>query len=43
MDVHSGKVYVPTTETEFYILQCPRELNHGYEKKYDWFKKKLRI
>lgn len=30
MDAHTKKVYVPMTETAFYILYCLREENHGY-------------
>ena len=30
MDAHIGKVYVPMTETGFYILLCLREESHGY-------------
>lgn len=30
MDTHIKKVYVPMTETGFYILLCLREPNHGY-------------
>lgn len=30
MDVHIKKVYVPMTETGFYILLCLQEPNHGY-------------
>ena len=30
MDEHIKKVYVPMTETGFYILFCLREPNHGY-------------
>ena len=30
MDPHIKKVYVPMTETGFYILLSLRELNHGY-------------
>lgn len=30
MDVHIRKVYVPMTETGFYILLCFREESHGY-------------
>ena len=30
MDVHIHKVYVPMTETGFYILLCLREESHGY-------------
>ena len=30
MDAHIKKVYVPMTETGFYILLCHREPNHGY-------------
>ena len=30
MDVHIRKVYVPMTETGFYILLCLREEAHGY-------------
>ena len=30
MDTHIKKVYVPMTETGFYILLCLREVNHGY-------------
>lgn len=30
MDSHIRKVYVPMTETSFYILLCLREKNHGY-------------
>ena len=30
MDAHISKVYVPMTETGFYILLCLREPNHGY-------------
>ena len=29
-DAHIKKVYVPMTETGFYILLCLREPNHGY-------------
>ena len=30
MDSHIKKVYVPMTETAFYILFCLRKPNHGY-------------
>ena len=30
MDAHTRKVYVPMTETGFYILLCLQEPNHGY-------------
>ena len=30
MDAHSRKVYVPMTETGFYILFCLQTPNHGY-------------
>ena len=30
MDAHIQKVYVPMTETGFYILLCLQEPNHGY-------------
>lgn len=30
MDAHIRKVYVPMTETSFYILLCLREEMHGY-------------
>ena len=30
MDAHIKKVYVPMTETGFYILLCLRNPNHGY-------------
>ena len=30
MDAHIKKVYVPMTETGFYILLCLRQENHGY-------------
>jgi len=30
VDAHTRKVYVPMTETGFYILFCLREPNHGY-------------
>ena len=30
MDTHIKKVYVPMTETGFYILLCLREEAHGY-------------
>lgn len=30
MDNHIRKVYVPMTETGFYILLCLREESHGY-------------
>lgn len=30
MDSHIKKVYVPMTETAFYILMCLRKPNHGY-------------
>lgn len=30
MDAHIRKVYVPMTETGFYILLCLREETHGY-------------
>ena len=30
MDAHIRKVYVPMTETGFYILLCLRETMHGY-------------
>ena len=30
MDQHIKKVYVPMTETAFYILLCFREESHGY-------------
>lgn len=29
-DAHIKKVYVPMTETGFYILLCLRKPNHGY-------------
>ena len=29
-DAHIKKVYVPMTETSFYILLCLRQPNHGY-------------
>lgn len=29
-DAHLKKVYVPMTETGFYILLCLKEENHGY-------------
>lgn len=29
-DAHIKKVYVPMTETGFYILLCLRQPNHGY-------------
>ena len=29
MDTHIKKVYVPMTETGFYILLCLKEPNHG--------------
>ena len=30
MDAHINRVYVPMTETGFYILLCLRGPNHGY-------------
>lgn len=30
MDAHIRKVYVPMTETGFYILMCLQEEMHGY-------------
>ena len=30
MEQHIKKVYIPLTETAFYILLCLREPNHGY-------------
>lgn len=30
MDAHIKKVYVPMTETGFYILLCLQNPNHGY-------------
>lgn len=30
MDAHTRKVYVPMTETGFYILYCLQRENHGY-------------
>ncbi len=30
MNAHIKKVYVPMTETGFYILLCLQEANHGY-------------
>lgn len=30
IDAHIKKVYVPMTETGFYILLCLQEPNHGY-------------
>lgn len=30
MDAHIRKVYVPMTETAFYILLCLKKPNHGY-------------
>lgn len=30
MNVHIKKVYVPMTETGFYILLCLQQPNHGY-------------
>lgn len=30
MDQHIKKVYVPMTETAFYILMCLKQPNHGY-------------
>lgn len=30
MDEHTRKVYVPMTETSFYILFCLQKPNHGY-------------
>ena len=30
MDQHIKKVYIPMTETAFYILLCLRKANHGY-------------
>ena len=30
MDAHIKKVYVPMTETGFYILFCLQKPNHGY-------------
>ena len=30
MDSHIRKVYVPMTETGFYILLCLQKPNHGY-------------
>ena len=32
MDAHTRKVYVPMTETGFYILFCLQKPNHGYGK-----------
>ena len=30
MDAHTKKVYIPMTETAFYILFCLQSPNHGY-------------
>ena len=30
MDAHTRKIYVPMTETGFYILFCLQKPNHGY-------------
>ena len=30
MDAHTRRVYVPMTETGFYILYCLQKENHGY-------------
>ncbi len=30
MDIHIKKVYIPMTETSFYILLCLRKEDHGY-------------
>ena len=30
MDAHTRKVYVPMTETAFFILLCLKKPNHGY-------------
>ena len=30
MDAHTRKVYVPMTETAFFILLCLQKPNHGY-------------
>lgn len=30
MDQHIKKVYIPMTETAFYILLCLKKPNHGY-------------
>ena len=30
MDAHIRKVYIPMTETGFYILLCLQKPNHGY-------------
>ena len=30
MNQHTKKVYVPMTETAFYILLCLKQPNHGY-------------
>ena len=30
MNAHIRKVYIPMTETSFYILLCLREESHGY-------------
>ena len=30
MDAHTRKIYVPMTETGFYILFCLQKENHGY-------------
>ena len=30
MDAHIRKVYMPMTETGFYILMCLRQEMHGY-------------
>ena len=30
MDAHTQKVYIPMTETAFYILFCLQKPNHGY-------------
>lgn len=30
MDAHIRKVYIPMTETAFYILLCLKTPNHGY-------------
>ena len=30
MEQHIKKVYIPMTETAFYILLCLKEPNHGY-------------
>lgn len=30
MDAHTRKIYVPMTESSFYILFCLQKPNHGY-------------